>query len=162
MTARAKVWTLRLASVKQQDGFTLTEIIVAIAIMAILAAIAIPNWSTLMPTYALNSGARQVQSELHLAKSRAISMNTRFDVVFAATSYQVRRNTGTCDTANYPDADSTKALPDGISVSSPPTICFTSRGTSNGGTVSLCNNKSAGKNVVVSDLGRIQINDASC
>lgn len=75
-------------------GFTLLELIVALAIFSVLAAIAIPTWSTLIPTYALNSAARQVQSELHRTKSRAVAENTHFRVVFSAASYKIQKHNG--------------------------------------------------------------------
>ena len=91
-------------------GFSLTEILVAIAIMSILAAIAVPNWSTLLPTYALNSAARQVQSELHKTKSRAVAENRDFHLVFSSTSYKIQRHKG----SRYEDTGENKPLPEGI------------------------------------------------
>src|SRR3970040_2672773 len=92
--APAKTWMSRPASRGRAGGFTLTEIIVAMAIISILAAIAIPNWSTLLPTYALNSAARQVQSELHRLKSRAVAENTHYRVVFSGSTYTIEKDSG--------------------------------------------------------------------
>ena len=40
---------------------------------------------------------------------------------------------------------------------------FTPRGTSNGGTIRLCNNKREGKNLVVlSNTGRIRVTGGTC
>src|SRR3990170_7556206 len=78
----------------QQDGITLAEILVVLTISGILSAIAIPNWSTLLPTYALNGAARQVQSELQKTKSRAVSENTNYRLVFSSTGYSIERDTG--------------------------------------------------------------------
>lgn len=149
----------------QQDGFTLVEILVALTIIGILSAIAIPNWSTLLPTHALNGASRQVQSELHKTKSRAVAENTKFRLVFSTTSYSysIERYSGT----SYQATGENKPLPTGITLASTSdtTLGFTSRGTSIDSadkTVKLCNNKSAGKNVVLSDLGRIRIDDTSC
>lgn len=151
--------------IRRQEGFTLTEILVAMAIMSILAAIAIPNWSTLLPNYALNSAARQVQSELHKLKSRAVAENANFRLVFSATTYtySMEKYSG----SSYTATGETRTLPTGITLAgtSDPTLGFTSRGTSidsTDKTVKLCNIKSSGKNVVLSDLGRIRIDDASC
>lgn len=153
----------RVCSGCPAPGFTLIEIVFVLAIMAVLAAIALPNWGTLLPTYHLNSAARQVQSELHRAKSRAVAENTRYDLVFSATGFVIKKNTNTCDSPSYASGTESRSLPEGVSISSSNTLCFTPRGTSNGGTVSLCNNKGAGKNVVVlSSSGRVRIADATC
>jgi prepilin-type N-terminal cleavage/methylation domain-containing protein len=149
--------------IRRRDGFTLTEIIVAMAIISILAAIAIPNWSTLLPNYALKSAARQVQSELHKLKSRAVSENANFRLVFSTTSYSFEKYSS----GSYTATGESRTLPDGITLAgtSDTTLGFTSRGTSidsTDKTVKLCNIKSSGKNVVLSDLGRIRIDDASC
>jgi len=161
--ARAKTRMRRAASAERAAGFTLTEIIVALAIIAILAAIAIPNWSTLLPNYALNSAARQVQSELHRLKSRAVAENASFRLVFSGATYDIQKYSG----GSYSATGDSKTLPDGITLaeSSDTTVGFTSRGTSvdsSEKTVKLCNIKNSGKNIVLSDTGRIRIDDASC
>ena len=139
-------------------GFTLVEIVVALALFSILAAIAIPQWGALLPTFRLNSSARQIQSELNRVKARAVSENTNFRLVFLAASYSIERDNGT----GYETTGESKPLPEGIDVRSTTTstLGFTARGTATpgtGGTVKLCNIKEAGKNVVVSSTGRIRI-----
>lgn len=139
-------------------GFTLVEIVVALSLFSILLAIAIPQWGTLLPTFRLNSAARQIQSELNRVKARAVSENTNFRLVFLAASYSIERDNGT----GYETTGEGKPLPEGIDVRSTTTstLGFTARGTATpgtGGTVKLCNIKEAGKNVVVSSTGRIRI-----
>ena len=129
-------------------GFTLIEIVFVLAIFAVLTAIALPNWSTLLPDYNLKAAARQVQSELHRIKSQAVSQNATFQLVFSATG------------DNYTVQGIIKSLPEGIDIRNSTTIAFTPRGTATftpDGTVKLCNNKNAGYNVAVSDTGRIQV-----
>ena len=161
--ARAKTWMRRAASAERAGGFTLTEILVALAIIAILAAIAIPNWSTLLPKYALNSAARQVQSELHRLKSRAVAENANFRLAFSGTSYSIEKYSG----GSYTATGDSKTLPEGITLAgtSDTPVGFTSRGTSidsSEKTVMLCNVKNSGKNIAISDTGRIRIDDATC
>lgn len=143
-------------------AFTLLEIIVALAVFSILAAIAIPTWSTLLPVYALNSAARQVQSELHKVKSRAISEYTRFRLVFSTASYKIQKDYST-NGSDYRDTGENKPLAEGIDIrnaTQTPTLGFTARGMATpggGGTVKLCNSKEGGQNIVVSSTGRIRI-----
>jgi prepilin-type N-terminal cleavage/methylation domain-containing protein len=133
-------------------GFTLTEILVVVALISILTAIALPNWSTLLPTYALNGAVRQVQSELHRIKSQAVAENTsyQFNVSTAPTgSYDVQKSGTT---------QQTKPLPEGIEITEAVNISFSSRGTTDSDkTVKLRNSKPACKHLVVTITGRVSI-----
>ena len=60
-------------------GFSTIELLTTVAVAGIVTAIALPNWRSWFPTYALNNAARQVQSELHHIKMRAAAENLRPD-----------------------------------------------------------------------------------
>jgi prepilin-type N-terminal cleavage/methylation domain-containing protein len=64
------------------NGFSMIELIIVLAVMGFLAAIAAPNWNSLLPNYALNNSTRQVQSELHNIKMRAAAENVGFQLAY--------------------------------------------------------------------------------
>lgn len=60
-----------------QGGFTLVELLVAIAVLAILLAIAAPNFAILMNKVRLNSVSSALITSLQQARSDAIRLNRR-------------------------------------------------------------------------------------
>jgi type IV fimbrial biogenesis protein FimT len=66
----------------KQAGFSLIELMVAIAIFAIMSGIAIPNFISWLPDYRLRSAARDVVSCLQEAKMMAVKDNVRVVVIF--------------------------------------------------------------------------------
>jgi prepilin-type N-terminal cleavage/methylation domain-containing protein len=75
---------------RKNSGFTFTELMVTIAIVAILASLAIPNFIAWLPNYRLQSGAEDIQSTLQLARITAIKENATVTVAFntANETYQ--------------------------------------------------------------------------
>jgi len=75
----------------KQSGFTIVEIIIVIAVLGIMAAIGVPNFLNWLPKYRLQSAARDLYSNLYLAKISAIKNNTSWAIVFNvdANTYQV-------------------------------------------------------------------------
>ena len=67
-------------------GFTLVETLIAISILGILALIAIPNFLNWIPHYRLKWGAREVYSNLQLARLRAVATNSQYGVTFNNTT----------------------------------------------------------------------------
>ncbi len=138
-------------------GFTLIELLVVGALFGLLVAIAVPTWIILLPTYALNSAARQIQSELHRIRRQAASENVTFQLAFSdsADNYTIERVVGT---TRIPQG--TKPLPEQIDVRNSITLGFTPRGTATpgtGGTIKLCNSNDRGTNIVVNSTGRVRI-----
>ena len=66
----------------KNSGFTITELMVTIAVIAILASLAIPNFLAWLPNYRLRSGAEEIQSTLQLARITAIKENSTVTVDF--------------------------------------------------------------------------------
>lgn len=80
----------------KQSGFTFHELMVIIAIMAILAAIAIPGVIGWLPKYRLGSGARDVLSAMQAARLIAIKENTgvTLDFDFAGDTFNATLDSG--------------------------------------------------------------------
>lgn len=67
---------------KDQSGFTITELVIAVGIGAVLAGIAIPALSSWAPKYRLKRAARDVFSNFQLAKMTAIKENKACTITF--------------------------------------------------------------------------------
>ncbi|MDH4205435.1 MAG: prepilin-type cleavage/methylation domain-containing protein, partial [Desulfobacteraceae bacterium] len=60
---------------QKRSGFTLIQLTIVIALLAILTAVGVPNFLSWLPKYRLKSAARDLYSNLHLAKMSAIKAN---------------------------------------------------------------------------------------
>jgi type IV fimbrial biogenesis protein FimT len=75
----------------KESGFNIFELMVAIAIFAILSAIAVPSFIGWLPKYRLSTAARDVLSALEHAKGAAVRENANVVVQFtmATGQYQI-------------------------------------------------------------------------
>ena len=63
-------------------GFSLVEMLIVVAIVAIMAAVAFPNIAQYTRNYRIKGAAQQVAGELQAARSKAIMTNTNNGVSF--------------------------------------------------------------------------------
>ena len=167
-----------------EHGFSLAEIMVAVVLLLLFAALTVPSLTTALNAWQLNADARKISTTLMSAKLRTTSQATRYRVHFdvANNSFNCQRFNRT--TGNYVDIadESAVTLSDGISNSgirltadspSGPTgfpttssefVIFNSRGipVDNGGVPTGANvvylsNSSTSYAVTVSQVGRIQL-----
>lgn len=71
------------------SGFTLVEVMVALVVIAIAAALSAPAIMAMAPDMALRSAARDLYGKLHEAKMRAIKENRRISVRFNGSYYYI-------------------------------------------------------------------------
>jgi|GEM_PF-4130205 len=64
-------------------GFTLTELIVVVALIAVVSAIAIPAWRSMKRNSDLKSAAYEVMAGIQWAKSQAVKENTCIGISFS-------------------------------------------------------------------------------
>ncbi len=139
------------------------EVIVVIAIIALMTAIGIPNFINWLPKRRLSGAARMVFGDLSSARMKSVNLNRRVKVFFF-DDHQYR----ICDDA---DGDATVADGEGdnvikniqinyadvIFVSPTADPVFNPRGTATNRTITL-QNGSGSKSITISIAGRIKIN----
>ncbi|MEE9553381.1 MAG: GspH/FimT family protein [candidate division Zixibacteria bacterium] len=70
------------------SGFTMMEMMIIIVIIGILAAIAVPSFSSIMPKLEVRAQARATLNYIRQARSRAISEGTQYGVHVDAANGQ--------------------------------------------------------------------------
>ena len=95
---------------------TLLEVLVAVAVFAVLYAIAVPNLQAMRAPYALEGTAYQVAAHVDMARQRAIARNARHRVVFTTSGYHLEREDSP---NNFVVASGTFAPPHGVVIGTP-------------------------------------------
>lgn len=163
---------------KRQSGFTAIELILVLAILAIMAAVAIPGWVSVLPNMRLKSAVRNLKSDLMLAQQRAIRENASVAILLstASNSYTVFLDNGTgAGEANNWSRDASEELirtvtmPTSVTLDLAsfgtglqPRVCFNGRGLPNeAGEVRLSNTKNIIRRIDLSVTGRAKIQISS-
>jgi type IV fimbrial biogenesis protein FimT len=147
----------------KQSGFTLIELIVIIAIVAIFAGIAIPNFLSYMPKYRLNGAARQIMGDLMAARMKAVKENNRFRVLFLDNhQYKILdddNNNNAEDSGEWTNIKDIQSEYSDVTFSATANPIFYPRGTAYGSTITLTNSTGS-KYVKVAITGRVKITDS--
>ena len=103
----------RHASAHGERGFSLVELLIVVAIVALMAGVALPGIAQYIRNYKIRGAAQEVTGELQAARSKAIMSNTNAGVSFVvvdADSYRFVQEDLTGDEAFGPLKD----LPGGL------------------------------------------------
>jgi type IV fimbrial biogenesis protein FimT len=144
----------------KQSGFTLVEMLIAIAISLVLSGVAISNYIEWLPKSRLNGAARQVMGDLMWARMQAVSQNNNFRVFFLNNhEYQILDdddNDNAADTGEWTETKDIQQEYYDVVFSATANPIFYPRGTAWGSTITLSN--SAGTaDVKVAISGRVKI-----
>lgn len=145
----------KLNHIGEGSGFTVMELCVVIGMAMLLMGIAVPSFLSWLPTFRLSAAARQVATDLQVARMRAVAQNTSNTVTFTASDGTYTFTLGT-------DSRDLDVLYPGITIVSVDfNPQFTPRGTANAVKIRLSNG-SAQKWVCVKTVGRVSIQDSTC
>jgi type IV fimbrial biogenesis protein FimT len=72
-------------------GFTLVELLVAMAVIGILMAVAVPSMRTTMENGRIRAVSESWQNGLTMARAEAVRLNTRVAFVTASTGWTIQR-----------------------------------------------------------------------
>lgn len=132
-------------------GFTTAELMITIAIIAILSAIAVPNMIGWRERGKLRGAAENLRGDLQWAKIRAIRDHDDVSVLFDTGAYEINNAAGNTIRA--------RQLPAGVIISSSSNATFDSRGrcpASGEAVLERSNGSGEQKKITISPLGQIR------
>jgi len=152
----------------KQSGFTLIEMMIVIAIMAIFAAIAVPNFLSYMPKSRLNGAARQIMGDLMAARMKAVSQNNEFKIFFLANGHEYMildddNNNGTDDGGEWTETKDIQNEYHDVTISFEDDLIknpiFSPKGTASNRKNIKLTNSSGSKYIKIAITGRVKIDD---
>lgn len=85
-------------------GFTLIEAMVVVALVAILAALAVPSFTTMVANQRLSSAAQELQTLLQFARAEAVYKRTPSTVTATGQKWEAKVGAKTLRETVLPDA----------------------------------------------------------
>jgi type IV fimbrial biogenesis protein FimT len=146
----------------ENSGFTVIQLLGALALMAVMIAIGVPQYVALRPGMQLNGAAREVLGKLMWARSKAVEENNQWVVTFP-TNHTVQllddtNNNGVADPGESTTTVDISTDYSGVTLSksgSDPT--FSTRGTAGGSTTITITNTSGSRTVTVNAAGNVKV-----
>jgi len=79
---------------RREEGFTLLELMTALAVIAVLAAMAVPTMRSVIENGRIRTASTSIQNGLALARAEAVRLNAMVEFSFTADGWEVRRVNG--------------------------------------------------------------------
>lgn len=150
-------------NILKKKGFTLVELTIVVAVMAILSAIALPNFQTYMAQQRLNGAARELFGHLASIRMQAVTMNQRVAMnIDNDHQYTLFRDDNKDGVVNSGETLSTwdihPTYHDVVFTTAPGAVfSFYPNGAGSTGSLGLAN-ATGSKLITISSAGRIKIN----
>jgi len=145
---------------KQADGFTLVEVMVVLALIAVMGAIAVPRLAGRMSQNRLNGATRQVVNDMMWARMQAVTQRNEFRIFFIDEHvYKILDDDDNDGKEDDKEWTRTKDIRDpyyDIRIDSNINPIFFPRGSASMGTVTLTN-PGGTKRIRVHITGRVKI-----
>jgi type IV fimbrial biogenesis protein FimT len=146
---------------RKNKGLTMVELMVTLAIIAVVLAIAIPAYNTQVPRFRLNGAARKVMGDLMGARMNAVKLNTTVTVNFdgALNTYTVSYVNEDGDTVS--ETFNIQTHFPGVSIDADASVIFSSsgiRGTGSSASVTI-ENDADDKTININVAGIVKISD---
>jgi type IV fimbrial biogenesis protein FimT len=149
-----------------KTGFTLIELMIVIAVMAVMITIAAPTFQTYMAQSRLKGAAREVASDLMAARMQAIKENNKFKVSFIINDHQYTildddNNNGTADSGETTQTKDIQTTYHDVTIENyTNNPIFLSNGTATNLTTVTLSNSTGSRDVTVAITGRVKIDDS--
>ena len=151
---------------QKKSGFTIMELLMVLAVIAVVSAIAVPSIISWRNAAKLRGAAGNLKGDLEMAKVNAIKHNNFVAVKFNANAYEVFVDTSGNGARDAGEALlKNRLLPAGVVFdfahpewTFPGNVTkFNGRGTADNGTAILTNVQGQERHITISTLGRIHV-----
>jgi MSHA pilin protein MshC len=151
-------------TLRPSRAFTLIELAVVVAILAVLSAIAVPRYANAISNYRANAAARRIAADIALTQARARALSSSQSITFSIdhNGYQI---TGMND-PDHPGATYTVSLSDltagakltAISIANSTTLTFNGYGMPSAAAALTITSGTATRTIsVAADTGAVSI-----
>ena len=133
---------------QKHSGFSLIELMIALAIFGIIATVAAPSFQSWSRNYQIKSASNDLYSHLQMAKIGAVKENKSWTVNFNLSGYNIKDNSGkiikTVDFSSRYNKEIQYKSPTSSATYDSATLTFNPNGTSNKGFAYISNKARSG------------------